>query len=297
MPMRGKKEEMISLEFDQEMVLHLPLYESHLLTRYVGLTKIQPRLGRLGGNTWDKTRRAAEKATIDLAAELLEMQARRNIAPGHAFSPDIDWQKDFEDAFIYRETPDQLSAIETVKKDLERAHPTDRLICGDVGFGKTEVALRAAFKVVMDGKQVALLVPTTVLAQQHLNTFRERMADYPLVVEMLSRFRNRSQQGEILAQLRTGRIDVIIGTHRLLSRDVAFRDLGLLVIDEEHRFGVRHKERIKRLRENVDVFTMSATPIPRTLYLALMGARDLSVIETPPVDRRPTPVQGGQTLQ
>ncbi len=287
MIIRGAEEEVLSLEFDEGITLHLPLSESHLLTRYVGLSKVRPKLARLGTNTWDKTRQAAERATLDFAAELLNLQAQRNLIEGHACGPDTDWQREFEQSFIYRETPDQLKAIEEIKRDLELPRPVDRLICGDVGFGKTEVALRAAFKVVMEGRQVAVLVPTTVLAQQHLNTFRERMIDYPIIVEMISRFRTRRQQSQILPQLQSGGIDVIIGTHRLLGRDIHFKDLGLLVIDEEHRFGVRHKEKLKRLKENVDVMTMSATPIPRTLYLALMGARDLSVIETPPSDRLP----------
>ena len=288
---QGKKKEVISLEFDDGITLHLPLSGSHLLTRYVGLAKLRPRLGRLGAKSWERTRREAEKATLDFAAQLLILQARRQTAKGHAFAPDTDWQRDFEGAFIHHETPDQNTAIEQVKADMERPNPMDRLICGDVGFGKTEVALRAAFKTVMDGKQVAILVPTTVLAQQHLNTFRERMSDYPLSVEMISRFRNRQQQQTILQQLKDGKIDIIIGTHRLLSMDVVFKDLGLLVVDEEHRFGVRHKERIKQMRENVDVLAMSATPIPRTLYMALVAARDLSVMETPPQDRLPIHTQ------
>ena len=287
MDLHGKPEEVISLEFDESITIHLPLHESHLITRYVGLSKVRPKLGRLGTRSWAKTRRAAEKATVDFAAELLNLQARRNLVTGHAFAPDADWQKEFEQSFIHVETPDQMKAIVEVKEDLELPRAMDRLICGDVGFGKTEVALRAVFKVVMDGKQAAILVPTTVLGQQHYNTFRERMADYPVVVEMISRFRSPSQQTAILAQLKSGAVDIIIGTHRLFSSDVIFKDLGLIVIDEEHRFGVRHKERLKELRENVDVITMSATPIPRTLYLALMGARDLSVIETPPMDRLP----------
>lgn len=288
---QGKKKEVISLEFDDGITLHLPLSESHLLTRYVGLVKLRPRLGRLGAKSWERIRREAEKATLDFAAELLNLQARRQTAVGHAFAPDNDWQRDFDGAFIHHETPDQNTAIEQVKADMERPNPMDRLLCGDVGFGKTEVALRAAFKTVMDGKQAAILVPTTVLAQQHLNTFLERMSDYPLAVEMISRFRNRQQQQTILEQLKDGKIDVIIGTHRLLSTDVVFKDLGLLVVDEEHRFGVRHKERIKQMRENVDVLAMSATPIPRTLYMALVAARDLSVIETPPQDRLPINTQ------
>lgn len=287
MDLAKKKEEVISLEFDNGIILHLPLHESHLLSRYVGLSKTQPKLGRIGTSGWERTRRAAERATLDFAAELLSLQAKRSHEKGHAFGVDVEWQKEFENSFIYQETKDQLITIKTVKDDMEKKHPTDRLICGDVGYGKTEVALRAAFKSVMDNKQVAILVPTTVLAQQHFNTFRERMADYPVVVEMLSRFRTQQQQKTILRQVSEGKVDILIGTHRLLSGDVDFRDLGLLVIDEEHRFGVKHKEKLKLLRKCVDVIAMSATPIPRTLYLALMGARDLSVIETPPTDRIP----------
>ena len=287
MKLRGKEEELISLEFDENAILHLPLTESHLLSRYIGLTKSRPRLGRLGTKIWERTRRAAEDATLDFAADLLGLQAKRDLIQGHAFATDTEWQREFEHSFIHRETPDQMRTIEETKADLERPKPMDRLICGDVGFGKTEVALRAAFKAVMDGMQVAILVPTTVLAQQHYNTFRERIANFPLVVEMISRFRGKAQQVAILRQLLRGQIDIIIGTHRLLSGDVRFADLGLLIIDEEHRFGVRHKEKIKRIKENVDVLNMSATPIPRTLYLALVGARDLSVIETPPLDRLP----------
>ncbi len=287
MDLGNKKEEVISLEFDDGIILHLPLHESHLLSRYVGLSKIQPNLGRIGTSRWEKTRQAAERATLDFAAELLSLQATRSHEKGHAFGIDVEWQREFENSFIYEETKDQLVTIKTVKDDMEKIQPTDRLICGDVGYGKTEVALRAAFKAVMDDKQVTILVPTTVLAQQHFNTFRERMADYPVVVEMLSRFRTQQQQKTILRQVSEGKVDILIGTHRLLSGDVDFRDLGLLIIDEEHRFGVKHKEKLKRLRECVDVIAMSATPIPRTLYLALMGARDLSVIETPPVDRLP----------
>ena len=287
MNLRGRDEEFITAEFDDGISLHLPLHESHLLTRYVGLAKIRPKLGRVGATVWDKTRKAAEQATLDFAAQLLEMQARRETIHGFAYSTDTEWQHEFENSFIHKETPDQYRAIIDAKADMEKKSPMDRLICGDVGFGKTEVAIRAAFKAAMDGRQVAILVPTTVLAQQHFITFKERMAEYPVVIEMLSRFRNSRQQKAIISQLESGKVDILIGTHRLLSLDVKFRDLGLLVVDEEHRFGVKHKERIKHIRENVDVINMSATPIPRTLYLALMGARDLSVIETPPVDRLP----------
>ena len=279
--------EVISLEFDGQVTLHVPLQESHLLSRYVGLSKTRPQLGRIGSGRWEKARTAAERATLDLAAELLRVQAAREAQPGHAFAADTDWQKEFEASFPFTETPDQLRAIKETKSDMERARPMDRLICGDVGFGKTEVALRAAFKAVQGGRQVAVLVPTTVLAQQHLNTFRERMAGYPVAVEMVSRFRSPRDQKKILAATAGGQVDILIGTHRLLQRDVKFHELGLVVIDEEQRFGVKHKEVFKQWRAHVDVLSLSATPIPRTLYLALTGARDMSVIETPPTDRLP----------
>jgi transcription-repair coupling factor (superfamily II helicase) len=284
---QGGSKEVISVEFADQMTIHVPLQESHLLTRYVGLTKSSPKLAKIGAAAWDKTRAAAERATLDYAAEMLQLHARRSQAGGYAFPPDHPWQKDFEAAFPFKETPDQLTAIETTKQDMESAEAMDRLICGDVGFGKTEVAIRAALKAVLAGKQVAMLVPTTILCQQHFNTFRERMAQYPIIIDMVSRFRSTKQNKESIAQLAAGKIDIVIGTHRLLSKDVHFQDLGLLVVDEEQRFGVKQKERIKQLRTNVDILTLSATPIPRTLYLAMAGARAMSVIETPPVDRRP----------
>ncbi|MGE9291260.1 MAG: transcription-repair coupling factor, partial [Puniceicoccales bacterium] len=283
----GETREVIVLEFADGIRISLPLSEAHLLSRYVGLRKTAPKLGKPGSGIWEKARRSAENSTLDLAAQLLEIQAKRVTTPGHAFSEDTPWQTDFESSFPFRETPDQLAAIQASKKDMEKPRPMDRLVCGDVGFGKTEVAIRTIFKAVMDGKQAALLVPTTVLCQQHFQGFRDRFADFPVSVEMLSRFRTPSEQRRIRQQLREGRIDVIVGTHSLLSKAVKFKDLGLLVIDEEHRFGVRQKEELKRMRTHVDVLSMSATPIPRTLYLALAGARDLSVIETPPRDRLP----------
>ncbi len=279
--------EVISLEFDDKVTLHVPLTESHLVSRYVGLSKTKPQLGKIGSGRWEKARQAAERATIDLAGELLRLQATREAQPGHAFPPDTTWQKEFEASFAFTETPDQLRAIKETKADLERPRPMDRLICGDVGFGKTEVAIRAAFKAVQGGRQVAVLVPTTVLAQQHLNTFRERMAGYPVAIEMVSRFRSRAEQKTILEATAAGQVDILIGTHRLLQSDVRFQELGLVVIDEEQRFGVKHKEVFKRMRSTVDVLSMSATPIPRTLYLALTGARDMSVIETAPTNRHP----------
>ena len=279
--------EVISLEFDDHVTLHVPLQESHLISRYVGLSKARPQLGRIGSGRWEKARKAAERATVDLAAELLRIHAAREAQPGHAFPPDTTWQKEFEASFPFTETRDQLRAIAESKADMERTRPMDRLICGDVGFGKTEVAIRAAFKAVQSGRQVAVLVPTTVLAQQHLNTFRERMAGYPVAVEMLSRFRTRAELAQIIAATAEGQVDILIGTHRLLQADVKFRELGLVIIDEEQRFGVKHKERFKAMRATVDVLSMSATPIPRTLYMALTGARDLSVIETAPTNRHP----------
>lgn len=284
---QGGTKEVISVEFAEQMTIHVPLQESHLLTRYVGLNKSQPKLGKVGGASWEKTRAAAERATLDYAAEMLQLHAYRTKAGGFAFPPDHPWQRDFESAFPFKETPDQLSAIQACKQDMESRQAMDRLICGDVGFGKTEVAIRAALKAILAGKQVAVLVPTTVLCQQHFNTFRERMAQYPIIVDMVSRFRSPAQNKESLAQLAAGKIDIVIGTHRLLSKDVHFQDLGLLVVDEEQRFGVKQKEGIKQLRADVDILTLSATPIPRTLYLAMAGARAMSVIETPPVNRRP----------
>jgi len=267
--------------------LYVPVTEAHLVSKYVGAGKFRPPLNTLGGLRWQKAKEHAERAVRDVASELLSIQAARESQEGHPFKADTPWQREFEGSFIFEETPDQLRAIQETKVDMERAKPMDRLICGDVGFGKTEVAIRAAFKAVMDGRQVAVLVPTTVLAQQHFNTFRERMADYPVRIELLSRFRTRRQQTRVVADLAAGAVDIVIGTHRLIQSDVVFKDLGLVVIDEEQRFGVMHKEKFKMLRKLVDVLTLSATPIPRTLYLALTGARDMSSIQTPPHDRLP----------
>ncbi|PAW90742.1 MAG: transcription-repair coupling factor [Pedosphaera sp. Tous-C6FEB] len=267
--------------------LYVPVTEAHLISKYVGAGKMRPPLNTLGGKRWEKTKQQAERAVRDVAADLLKIQAQRATQPGHAFGPDTPWQREFESSFLFEETADQLRAIAEAKRDLEIPKPMDRLVCGDVGFGKTEVAIRAAFKAVMGGKQVALLVPTTVLAQQHYNTFRERMADYPVRVELLSRFRTRKEQLKVVEQLAAGAVDIVIGTHRLVQSDVTFKDLGLVIIDEEQRFGVLHKEKFKLMRTHVDVLTLSATPIPRTLYLALTGARDMSTIQTPPQDRLP----------
>lgn len=267
--------------------LYVPVTEAHLVSKYVGAGKVNPPLNQLGGTRWAKAKEHAEHAVRDVAAELLRIQAVRESQPGHPFPADVVWQREFESSFVYEETVDQMKAITEAKADMERPKPMDRLICGDVGFGKTEVAIRAAFKAVMGGKQVAILVPTTVLAQQHYNNFRDRMADYPVRVELLSRFRTKREQQQVVKDLAAGSVDIIIGTHRIVQEDVAFKDLGLVVIDEEQRFGVLHKEKFKRLRTMVDVLTLSATPIPRTLYLALTGARDMSTIQTPPHDRLP----------
>ena len=267
--------------------LYVPVSEAHLVSKYVGTGKARPPLHSLGGTRWAKAKAQAVVAVRDLAAEMLSIQAARESQAGHSFPTDSTWQREFEGSFVYEETPDQMKAILATKTDMEIPKPMDRLICGDVGYGKTEVAIRAAFKAVMGGKQVAILVPTTVLAQQHFNTFRERMSDYPVRIELLSRFRTKREQTKVMANLASGLVDIVIGTHRLVQPDIQFKDLGLVVIDEEQRFGVRHKEQFKLLRRLVDVLTLSATPIPRTLYLALTGARDMSTIETPPQDRLP----------
>ncbi len=267
--------------------LYVPVSEAHLVSKYVGAGKVRPPLHTLGGARWAKTKAQAEAAVRDVAADMLAVQAARSLQQGHAFPVDTEWQREFENSFIYEETPDQWRAIQAAKNDMESPKPMDRLICGDVGYGKTEVAIRAAFKAALGGKQVAVLVPTTVLAQQHFNTFQERMAEYPVRIELLSRFRTRREISQVIEALAAGSVDIVIGTHRLLQRDIEFKDLGLVVIDEEQRFGVMHKERFKQLRMMVDVLTLTATPIPRTLHLALAGARDMSTIETPPQDRLP----------
>ena len=267
--------------------LYVPLHQADRLARYVGTEGATPRLNRLDGAAWAQAKARVQEAADEIAAELLELYAARQIAEGHAFAADTAWQRELEAAFPYIETEDQIQAIEAVKADMENPRPMDRLICGDAGYGKTEVALRAAFKTVMDGKQVAMLVPTTVLAQQHYDTFRERLTPFPVRVELLSRFRTDAEQHKVLVGLETSKVDIVIGTHRLLQKDVTFKDLGLVIIDEEQRFGVRHKERLKQMRTEVDVLTLTATPIPRTLYMALTGARDVSIIETPPQERLP----------
>jgi transcription-repair coupling factor (superfamily II helicase) len=267
--------------------LYVPVSEAHLVSKYVGTGRARPPLSIIGGKRWAKAKSDAEKAVSDVAADLLKLQASREAQPGHEFGGDTPWQREFEGSFPFEETPDQWSAIEAAKQDMQLPKPMDRLVCGDVGFGKTEVAIRAAFKAVMGGKQVAVLVPTTVLAQQHYNTFVERMAEFPVSVELLSRFRSKKQSNAVIAALAAGSVDVVIGTHKLIQPNVRFKDIGLVIIDEEQRFGVLHKEKLKILRQTVDVLTLTATPIPRTLHMALTGARDMSTIETPPQDRLP----------
>ncbi|HBA83625.1 MAG TPA: transcription-repair coupling factor [Verrucomicrobia bacterium] len=283
----GRKQEVLAIEYAEKARLYVPVSQTHLLSRYVGVGRHRPELHALGGKRWIKEKIAAEKAVRDLASALIDTQAHRDALDGHAFAADSAWQHEFEASFPYQETEDQRRAIQDTKTDMESKRPMDRLICGDVGYGKTEVAMRAAFKAVMDGKQVAVLVPTTILAQQHYDTFAERMAAYPVAIEVLSRFRTRTQQAETVRRLREGSADIVIGTHRLLQADVKFDDLGLVIIDEEQRFGVAHKEHLKELRQLVDVLTLTATPIPRTLYMSLTGAKDMSTIQTPPQERLP----------
>jgi transcription-repair coupling factor (superfamily II helicase) len=283
----GTKSECVVLEFAEGARLYVPFEQAFLISRYVGIGKRFPPLSNLGDAKWSRVKKAAETAVFDYAARLLSLQAQRTTLAGFAFLPDSKWQREFEASFLYTETVDQLRAIEETKRDMETDQPMDRLICGDVGFGKTEVAIRAAFKAVMSGKQAAMLVPTTVLAQQHFETFRQRMSDYPIRVAMLSRFLSAAEQRKTVAAIQDGSIDIIVGTHRLISSDIQFKDLGLVIIDEEQRFGVRHKELLKERFKLIDVLTLSATPIPRTLYLSLVGAKDMSSIDTPPPNRLP----------
>jgi transcription-repair coupling factor (superfamily II helicase) len=290
----GVKREYLEVEYDGGDRLYVPIHQADRLSRYVGTSDRPPGLHRLGTAHWAQVKDRAKRAVEDIARDLLELYAAREVIPGYAFSPDHPWQAELEASFPYIETEDQLRAVEEIKVDMEQAKPMDRLVCGDVGYGKTEVALRAAFKAVMDHKQVAVLVPTTVLAQQHYMTFQERLKPFPVEVEMLSRFRSRGEQQEILNRLKAGLTDIVIGTHRLIQKDVAFKDLGLLVIDEEQRFGVTHKEKLKQMRTEVDVLTLTATPIPRTLYMSLTGVRDMSTIDTPPEERLPVKTHVGE---
>ena len=285
--LEGVEREYLCIEYTNDDELFVPIHQADRLTKYIGADGRPPRIARIGGQEWKTTRQKVQESLVEVAEDLLEIYAKRQLVKGYAFSPDTPWQQELEASFPYIETPDQMHAILEVKHDMEQPRPMDRLLCGDVGYGKTEVALRAAFKAVMDGKQVALLAPTTVLAQQHFDTFTQRLAAFPVKVEMLSRFRTPSEQRSILFELFKGEVDIIVGTHRLLQSDVIFRDLGLLIVDEEQRFGVAHKEYFKKMRTELDVLTLTATPIPRTLYMALTGARDISTINTPPQERLP----------
>jgi transcription-repair coupling factor (superfamily II helicase) len=290
---QGGEREFFKIEFAGTDTLYVPIHQVDRLTRYVGPTDAPPQLHKLGSSDWAKSKEAARIAAEQVARELLELYAMRAHIRGHAFGPDTPWQHELEASFPYVETEDQLKALTDVKADMERDQPMDRLICGDVGYGKTEVALRAAFKAVMDGKQVAILVPTTVLAQQHFTTFSERLLPFPVKVDVISRFRTKGEQDQIVDKVRDGAIDILIGTHRLLQSDIQFKDLGLLIIDEEQRFGVTHKEKLKRMRTEVDVLTLTATPIPRTLYMSLTGVRDISLLQTPPEERQPVATHVG----
>lgn len=290
----GSDREYLKVEYSNDDVLYVPVHHADRMSKWVGSAEFAPSMDRLGGKRWSEAKKRAQKDINELADELLELYAARETVSGHAFSGDNAWQLELEASFAYQETEDQLEAIQEVKSDMERDQPMDRLICGDVGYGKTEVALRAAFKAVMDGKQVAILVPTTVLAQQHFNTFKERLEPFPVKVAMLSRFRTQAQQRTSIEEIKNGQVDIVIGTHRLLSDDVNFKDLGLIIIDEEQRFGVKHKEKLKQLRTEVDVLTMTATPIPRTMHMALSGLRDISVINTAPAERLPVQTYVGE---
>ena len=285
MDVEDKTREFIELHYRDEDKLYVPVEDLNFVQKYSQVGATLPPLDKLGTNSWQKTKERTKKAVEKLAKELLELYARRKALKGFSFSPEGNWQAEFEKTFEYEETEDQLRSIREIKNDMEAEAPMDRLLCGDVGYGKTEVAMRAAFKAIMDGKQVAVLCPTTVLASQHLKTFLSRMILFPARVEALTRLQSKIEQKKIVEDLKKGRVDIIIGTHRLLSRDVEFRDLWLLVIDEEQRFGVKHKERIQQMKANIDVLTLTATPIPRTLNLSLTGLRDISLIETPPKDR------------
>lgn len=283
----GTIKDYIKIKYENDAILYIPTSDLDAIRKYVGGDTIHPKINCLGSKDWEKTKAKVKKNLREVARELIELYARRDKAVGYSFSKDTPWQNEFEGKFPYQETDDQLRCIEEVKKDMESSKPMDRLLCGDVGYGKTEVAIRAAFKAAMDGKQVAYLAPTTVLAQQQYQEFKERMKDYPIKVDILNRFKSKKYQDEVVRNLKLGEVDIVIGTHRLLSKDVEFKDLGLLIIDEEHRFGVKAKEKIKQLKNNVDVLTMTATPIPRTMHMSIVGIRDMSVIYEPPYNRRP----------
>ncbi|MEN6384910.1 MAG: transcription-repair coupling factor [Phycisphaerales bacterium] len=282
----GGSKEFLTLQFADNVLIHVPMQNIGFVQKYVGTTAIRPKLSTIGTKKWERQKEKAAQAVNDLAAELLDMQAKRQSMPGIAYGPDTNWQREFEESFLYQETPDQETVSEYIKGDMQKPVPMDRLLCGDVGYGKTELAMRAAFKAVEAGKQVAVLVPTTVLCVQHERTFMQRFADFPVSIESINRFKTKKQSAEIVKKAKQGSVDILIGTHRLLSNDVGFKDLGLLIIDEEQRFGVEHKEKLKKIRVNVDVLTMTATPIPRTLHIAMLGLRDISSLTTPPLDRR-----------
>ncbi len=283
----GVTKDYIKIRYRHDDILYIPTNNLDSIRKYIGGGEAQPKINKLGSKEWENTKTKVKKNLQEVARDLIELYAKRQKMKGYAFSKDTPWQKQFEDSFPYVETDDQLRCIEETKKDMEMPRPMDRLLCGDVGYGKTEVAMRAAFKSVMDQKQVAYLVPTTVLANQQYESFKQRMEEFPIRVELLNRFRTKKEQEEVIRKLKLGEIDVVIGTHRILSKDVEFKDLGLLIIDEEHRFGVKDKEKIKQYKASVDVLTMTATPIPRTLHMSIVGVRDMSVIYEPPQNRRP----------
>lgn len=283
----GIKRDYLVLQYQGGDTLYVPVEQLDMVQKYIGSDGAEPKIYKLGGSDWAKTKKKVKDSLKEMAEDLVKLYAMRSTMNGHAYSKDTPWQRQFEDEFPYEETRDQIIAIEEIKRDMESPRPMDRLLCGDVGYGKTEVAIRAAFKAVMDGKQVAVLVPTTILAEQHYNNFVQRFADFPVTIDMISRFRNREQQRKTIRNLAAGNVDIIIGTHRILQKDLKFKDLGLLIIDEEQRFGVAHKEKIKALKKNIDVLTLTATPIPRTLHMSLSGVRDMSIIETPPEERYP----------
>ena len=283
----NEEKDYLTLEYARSDKLHIPAEQINMLCRYRGSGNVLPPLSKMGGNDWNNTKSKVKKAVEDVANDLINLYALRKLSQGFAFEPDSVWQYEMEDSFGYTETPDQMKAIAQTKEDMESDKPMDRLICGDVGFGKTEVAIRAIFKAIMSSKQAAIVVPTTILAMQHYQTISERFKPYPVKVELLSRFKSAKEQKEVIKKLILGEVDVVVGTHRLLQDDIQFKDLGLLVIDEEHKFGVTHKEKLKRLKKNIDILTMSATPIPRTLYMSLSGIKDMSIINTPPTNRLP----------
>jgi len=285
--LQGNKKDYLELIYHSDDKLYVPVEQLDMVQRYIGSEGKKPKVNKLGSSEWTKTKNKVKKSIEEIAEDLVKLYAIRATLKGYKYSDDTVWQKQFEEEFPYEETPDQVLAIEDIKRDMESPKPMDRLLCGDVGYGKTEVAIRAAFKAVMDGKQVAFLVPTTILAQQHYNNFKQRFSDFPVTVDVISRFRTLSEQKSTIKSIKEGNVDILIGTHRILQKDIKFKDLGLLIIDEEQRFGVKHKEKMKNLKKNVDVLTLSATPIPRTLHMSLVGVRDISVIETPPEERYP----------